>query len=232
VSPKQTAARSASPPFEIRCDRERAIHAGGSPASANAIPAEGPGARNRGDAGIQVAWGHIVALRATQEAQMTARSMPDGLGGERSLLDGWLDYYRAALLAKCEGLTGQQLITRSCEPSPMSLIGLARHMTEMERVYGHRLADWGTSLLYCTDEAEEGDFEAVTASGAAADLETFRAHCARTRQIMAAHHLDETFGPKGSHTLRWFYLYLIKEYARHLGHADLLRERIDGATGE
>ena len=64
--------------------------------------------------------------------------MPDGLSDERSLLDGWLDHYRATLLAKCDGLTGHQLITRSCEPSPLSLIGLVRHMTEMERVYGHR----------------------------------------------------------------------------------------------
>jgi hypothetical protein len=70
---------------------------------------------------------------------MTERTMPEGLSDERSLLDGWLDYYRATLLAKCDGLTGQQLITRSCEPSPMSLIGLVRHMTEMERIYGHRL---------------------------------------------------------------------------------------------
>jgi hypothetical protein len=62
----------------------------------------------------------------------------------------------------------------------------------MERVYGHRLADWGISWLYCTDENEAGDFEAVTAAGAAADLGTFRAHCARTRQIMAAHQLDDT----------------------------------------
>jgi hypothetical protein len=160
------------------------------------------------------------------------RSVPDGLSDERSLLEGWLDYYRATLLAKCEGLTGEQLIVRSCEPSAMSLIGLVRHMTEMERVYGHRLADFDTGFLYCTDENEEGDFEAVTAAGAAADLETFRAHCARTREIMAAHQLDDTFGPNQSHTLRWFCLYLIKEYARHLGHADLLRERVDGQTGE
>jgi hypothetical protein len=163
---------------------------------------------------------------------LTERSRPGGLSDERDLLDGWVDYYRATLLAKCDGLTGQQLISRSCEPSPMSLIGLVRHMTEMERVYGHRLADRGIGFLYCTGENQEGDFGAVTAAGTAADLETFRAHCARTRQIMAAHQLRETFGPKNSHTLRWFYLYLIKEYARHLGHADLLRERIDGVTGE
>jgi hypothetical protein len=114
----------------------------------------------------------------------------------------------------------------------MSLLGLVRHMTEMERVYGHRLADWSIGLLYCTDENEEGDFEAATAAGAPADLETFREHCARTREVMAAHELGDTFGKANSHMLRWFYHYLIKEYARHLGHADLLRERIDGATGE
>jgi uncharacterized protein DUF664 len=163
---------------------------------------------------------------------MDERAVPDGLSDERELLDGWLDYYRDALLAKCEGLSGEQLIIRSCEPSPMSLLGLVRHMTEMERMYGHRLADWSVSLLYCTAENEEGDFEAVTTAGAAADLETFREHCARTRQIMAGYQLGDTFGPKNPRTLRWFCQYLIKEYARHLGHADLLRERIDGATGE
>jgi hypothetical protein len=163
---------------------------------------------------------------------VTERAEPGGLGDERSLLDSWLDYYRATLLAKCAGLTGEQLIIRSCEPSPMSLIGLVRHMTEMERMYGHRLTDWSTSLLYCTEENENADFEAVTAAGTVEDLETFQAHCARTREIMAARELDDTFGKTNSYTLRWFYLYLIKEYARHLGHADLLRERVDGATGE
>lgn len=163
---------------------------------------------------------------------MTERTVPEGSCDERALLDGWLDYYRATLLAKCDDLTGEQLVARSCEPSPMSLLGLVRHMTEMERVYGHRLSDWSIGLLYCTVENEDGDFEAVTAADAATDLETFRAHCARTRQIMASHQLEDTFGKTNSYTLRWFYQYLIKEYARHLGHADLLRERIDGATGE
>jgi hypothetical protein len=163
---------------------------------------------------------------------MTERTEPVGLSDERGLLDGWLDYYRATLLVKCEGLSGEQLVTRSCEPSSMSLLGLVRHMTEMERVYGHRLADWSTGLLYCTDENEEADFEDASAAGAAADIETFRKHCARTQEIMASHELGDTFGKKNSYTLRWFYQYLIKEYARHLGHADLLRERIDGATGE
>jgi Protein of unknown function (DUF664) len=104
-----------------------------------------------------------------------------------------------------------------------------------ERTMPEGLSDERSLLdgwLYCTDENEAGDFEAVTAAGAAADLGTFRAHCTRTRQIMAAHQLDDTFGKTNSYTLRWFCLYLIKEYVRHLGHADLLRERLDGVTGE
>jgi len=163
---------------------------------------------------------------------MTERAMPDGLSDERGLLNGWLEYYRATLLAKCDGLSGEQLVMRSCEPSRMSLLGLVRHMTEMERVYGHRLADWSISFLYCTGENEDGDFEGATAAAAAADLETFREHCARTREVMTAYQLGDTFGTTNSHTLRWFCQYLIKEYARHLGHADLLREGIDGAVGE
>src|SRR5215467_400980 len=130
------------------------------------------------------------------EISMTERSVPAGLSDERGLLEGWLDYYRLTLLVKCAGLSGEQLVARSCEPSPMSLLGLVRHMTEMERVYGHRLADFTVGFLYCTDESEEGDFEGLTAAGAAADLETFRVHCARTREIMAGHRLDDTFGPK------------------------------------
>ena len=142
----------------------------------------------------------VPAATSGEEVRMTERAMPGGSGDERSLLDGWLDYYRATLLAKCEGLASEQLVARSCEPSPMSLIGLVRHMTEMERMYGHRLADWGTDLLYCTDEDEDADFEGVTAAGVAEDLETFRAHCARTREIMAARELGDTFGKTSSYT--------------------------------
>ena len=140
---------------------------------------------------------------------MNERTMPGGSGDERSLLDGWLDYYRATLLAKCEGLTGEQLVARSCEPSPMSLIGLVRHMTEMERMYGHRLADWGTGLLYCTDEDEDADFAAVPPP---VRQKTWR-HSARTAPGPGkSWRLANSATPwrNGSRTLRWFYLYLIK----------------------
>jgi hypothetical protein len=160
------------------------------------------------------------------------RIEPDRSGGERGMLDAWLDYYRASVLHKCAGLTAQQLTIRSCEPSPLSLAGLIRHLTEMEIAYAHRLADRSLPLLYCTDDDPDGDIGSVTAADALVDLDIAQEHWARSREIMAACQLDDTFGETGSYTLRWIYLYLIKEYSRHLGQADLLRERIDGVTGE
>lgn len=160
------------------------------------------------------------------------RKEPGRVGDERGMLEAWLGYYRASLLQKCSGLTAEQLVVRSCEPSRLSLAGLVRHMTEMERAYAHRLADRTTPLLYCTEDDPDGDIESVTAGQAMADVQTLTEHAARSRDIMARHQLDATFGSTSSYSLRWVYHYLIKEYARHLGHADLLRERIDGVTGE
>lgn len=140
------------------------------------------------------------------------------------LLDGWLDYYRDTVRHKCAGLDPAGLTARSCPPSAMSLAGLVRHLTEMERAYVHRLAEPGLGLHYVTDASPDGDFDDVHPDTVAEDLRTFDEHCARSRRIMADRPLDDR--------VRWVYLYLIKEYARHLGHADLLRERIDGAVGE
>jgi hypothetical protein len=154
----------------------------------------------------------------------TTRSFPPRAADEQALLDGWLDYYRATVLHKCAGLSPDQLVHRSCPPSTMSLIGLVRHLTEMERVYVHRLTKPDLPLHYVTSNSPDADFDDVTPPAADADLRIFADHCTRSRQVMAVLTLDAS--------LRWTYLYLIKEYSRHLGHADLLRERIDGATGE
>jgi hypothetical protein len=143
---------------------------------------------------------------------------------ERALLEGWLDYYRATLLHKCAGLSPEQLVTRSCPPSPMTLVGLVRHLTEMERMYAQRLVEPDIQLYYCTDDSPDGDFVDIDATDTQTDLDTFAEHCARSRELLAGLPFDAR--------LRWFLLYLGKEYARHLGHADLLRERIDGVTGE
>lgn len=148
------------------------------------------------------------------------------------MLDAWLDHYRASLLVKCAGLTEEQMAERACPPSPMSLIGLVRHMTEMERAYVHRLADRELPLRYCNDDSPDGDFDDVAAHTVAEDLRTFTDHCVRSREILRGLSLDDEFDGTRRFTVRWAYLYLSKEYARHLGHVDLLRERLDGATGE
>jgi hypothetical protein len=96
----------------------------------------------------------------------------------------------------------------------MSLAGLARHLTEMERAYAHRLADPEIALLYCTDDDDpEADFEGASGGTAEEDLRVFGEHCTRSREIMATCDLDHAFGRQQSYSLRWVYLYLIKEYS-------------------
>lgn len=175
---------------------------------------------------------HPPAYGVAMTVAQPRRVEPDRLAGEPEMLASWLDYYRASLLHKCADLTPAQLVERSCPPSPMSLAGLVRHMTEMERAYAHRLAEPDLALYYCTDGDPEADFEGVTPAGVPADLRTYTEHCERSRTIMEGHAPDDRFGRTSPYSVRWVQLYLIKEYARHLGHADLLRERIDGATGE
>jgi Protein of unknown function (DUF664) len=162
-----------------------------------------------------------------------ARTEPPRVGDERTMLDSWLDYYRATLLRKCAGLPAERLVERPCPPSTLSMMGLVRHMTEMERVFMHRLAEPDLPLHYCTEASPDGDFDDATPAGVESDLRTLTDHMVRSREIVAALSLDDTReGRREPYTVRFAYLYLIKEYARHLGHADLLRERLDGATGE
>ncbi|GAA1032981.1 DinB family protein [Virgisporangium ochraceum] len=157
---------------------------------------------------------------------------PPRVADERASLDAWLEYYRASILHKCAGLDGAQLAEKSCPPSPMSMIGLVRHLVEMERMYVHKLAEPDIGLLYCTDDSPDGDFDDVSAGAAFDDLDTFAVHCGWSREVLGKLGLDDGFGTERPFTVRWSYHYLIKEYARHLGHADLLRERIDGVIGE
>jgi uncharacterized damage-inducible protein DinB len=154
-------------------------------------------------------------------------------GDERTLLDAWLEWHRATLLMKCAGLTDAQLRERSAPPSTLSLLGLIRHMAEVERGWfrrgvGHEKVD----DIYCPDDNPEGDFDDVDTADVAADLATYQAEVAKARAACASADLDATFGDDAkTFNVRWVYLHMIEEYARHNGHADILRERIDGSTG-
>jgi hypothetical protein len=156
-------------------------------------------------------------------------------GDERSVLLGWLAFHRNALAAKCSGLDDEQLATRSAPPSPLSLLGLVRHLTEMERVYAAfalgpreplRLV-WGEY----TDDGPEWDIDA-DASMVNPSMSAWQAEQRAADERIAAHSSMDSTGDGNRRTLRWNLAKLIGEYARHNGHADLIRERIDGQTGE
>lgn len=155
---------------------------------------------------------------------------------ERTMLRAWLDRHRDTLLWKCAGLDGDQLRARSVEPSTMSLLGLVRHLTEVERGWFRRAAA-GRELgyVYCSEDNPDGDFVDIADADPEAAFAAFRAEIAEADAAVAALPLDHTFRHRWSddvYTLRWVYLHMIEEYARHNGHADLLRQRIDGLTGD
>jgi uncharacterized damage-inducible protein DinB len=156
-------------------------------------------------------------------------------GPERALLEGWLDWHRQTLLSKVAGLTADQLKLRSVEPSGLSLLGLVRHMAEVERSwFRNRAAGEGVGEIYCTDENPDGDLLDVADADAEADYAVFLTEIELARKAAADLSLDHEFATSRNPAIsvRWAYLHMIEEYARHNGHADLLRESIDGATGD
>ncbi|HEX6756075.1 MAG TPA: DinB family protein [Mycobacteriales bacterium] len=157
------------------------------------------------------------------------------VGSERELLEGFLDFQRATLLWKCDQLTDAQLRERSVPPSGLTLLGLLRHLADVERSwFRQRFAGEDVPDVYRTEEDWDPDLFDVADAEVAAALRTFGDEIEAVRATLRGRSLDETFtGPQGrTYSLRWVYLHMIEEYARHNGHADLLRERIDGVTGE
>ena len=170
-------------------------------------------------------------------APQVPRTEPAGVLDERAMLESWLDFHRATLLTKCAGLTSDQLKLRSAEPSSMSLLGLVRHMAEVERSwFQRRIAGYDIDFIYCEiDTNPDGEFDDVDSADAEADFATYAAEVDKSRDIAKGRSLDETFFHSHQQvdmSVRWVFVHMIEEYARHNGHADLLRERIDGATGE
>jgi uncharacterized damage-inducible protein DinB len=157
-------------------------------------------------------------------------------GDERALLEAWLDYHRQTLLSKCAGLSVEQLRTRSVEPSNLSLLGLVRHMADVELAwFRERFGAEVLPELFCTEAHPDADFDDVDTADAAADFASFAEQIAGAKAAASGRSLDDTFfhTRRGvTLTLRWVYLHMIEEYARHNGHADLLRERLDGTVGD
>ncbi|MEU1120755.1 MULTISPECIES: DinB family protein [unclassified Streptomyces] len=164
------------------------------------------------------------------------RSEPPTSGaGERASLTAFLQYQRETLAMKCAGLTADQLKERAVPPSDMSLLGLVRHLAEVERSWFRNVlnreaakANWQGRV-----PGEYADFDVADADPDEA-FEVWHTECGRSRAIVdAVDSLDATVDFRDeTYSLRYILTHMIEEYARHNGHADLLRERIDGATGE
>ena len=162
----------------------------------------------------------------------------DELNGERATLLDYLRAYRLSLEMKCDGLDAEQLARRSVPPSTMSLLGLVRHMADVERHWFRAvMAQADAPPLYWADDVADADWAgAVPDPAVVADAwRAWREEVAFAQQYVdASPDLAVRRPMKDGSTvaLREVILHMVEEYARHLGHADLLRERVDGRVGQ
>ncbi|WP_344427493.1 DinB family protein [Pseudonocardia ailaonensis] len=153
-------------------------------------------------------------------------------GDERAVLQGYLDRHRATLLRICAGLTAEELAARPVPPSTLSLLGLVRHLAKVERIWLRRRVGGEDVPDLHGGPGDPTDFDAGVAELAADELRVLQEEAARGDAAVAGIPLDHEIDFRGeAMSLRMVYLHLIGEYARHNGHADLLRQVIDGVVG-
>jgi len=166
------------------------------------------------------------------------RVNPEGTGDERTVLRGFLDYHRQTLLWKCDGLSADELRRRSVPPSSMSLLGLVRHLADVERSWFRRTlaGEDAPPIFYSRPDNLDGEFDDVDEASIEEAFARWNEEVEAARRIEASFaSLDDTVRhPVHGVDLnvRWAMVHMIEEYSRHNGHADLLREQIDGTTGE
>ena len=151
---------------------------------------------------------------------------------ERPLLEGFLAWHRALLQHKCAGLTGEQLAERAVPPSNLSLLGLVRHMAKVERRwFRERIAGEELAPMYDPELGTDADFEDLDPTRAEADYERLLEECRLADDALAAASYDQTVQARDElMSVRAVVVHMIEEYAQHSGHADLIRERVDGTT--
>ena len=164
------------------------------------------------------------------------RLMPPLDVDERTTLESWLNFYRNTLALKCDELNEQQLRTAAVPPSQLTLLGLVQHMAEVERNWFRRvLAGEQAPPIYggtTTPTGHDGGFDVSKQATYRTAVTTWQDEIAHARKNCESRRLDDTSPFRGARvSLRWIYIHMIGEYARHCGHADLIRENVDGATG-
>ena len=165
----------------------------------------------------------------------TERIGPPLIAGEREMLRGFLDFHRATLAMKCDGLSDADLRRRSSPPSTLSLLGLVRHMAEVERTWFRKVINGEDIPLVWSDA---GDYQVAYEASTATRSEAFAAWLAEVELARRIEEGAESLDVTG-HQPRWgedvslrlVMLHVLQEYARHNGHADFLREAIDGSVG-
>ncbi|MFG1951777.1 DinB family protein [Micromonospora sp. NPDC048830] len=165
----------------------------------------------------------------------TQRPAPPLIADERGMLRAFLDFHRATLAMKCEGLTDEELRRRSSPPSTLSLLGLVRHMAEVERAWFRRAINREDVPLVWSDRGDFQEAYDVSSASAAEAFEAWRREVEHARRIEREAESLDVLGhqPRWGEdvSLRLVMLHMIHEYARHNGHADFLREAIDGTVG-
>ena len=161
------------------------------------------------------------------------RSEPEYILTERAMLEGWLEFHRATLELKCEGLPDPLRKATPVATSKLSLHGLVRHMAEVERNWFRRtLSQEGIGYIWADPDIDDSELIPLDDADWEDDLAAWKAECQVSRDRAASHELDDTGLRRGRPcSLRWIYVHMIEEYARHNGHADLIRELLDGAVG-
>jgi uncharacterized damage-inducible protein DinB len=172
----------------------------------------------------------------TWTAPSIDRRNPPAEGDERTLLNAFLEFHRETLLWKCSGLTGDQLALRPVPTSAMSLLGLVRHMTDVERYWFRDVTgSEDVTSRYWGQPDRDSDFDDISATDAERDFVAYLEEMELCRAIQGVTDLDAVVVDRGNgdrNSFRWVMVHMIEEYARHNGHADLFREAIDGAVGE
>jgi hypothetical protein len=163
----------------------------------------------------------------------TDRVRPREDGTERETLEQMLDWLRVTAMSKVDGLTGEQAATAAVPPSTLTPLGVVKHLAGTERFW-FSIDFAGLDLPHPWPEDDRhGAFGLEPGDTVAGVLAGYRAECQRSRDAVAAAGLDDRARAEGMHfTLRYAYAHMIEETARHCGHLDLLRERLDGSTGQ
>jgi uncharacterized damage-inducible protein DinB len=162
-------------------------------------------------------------------------TLPEGplTGPDRPILEGYVAWHRAYLLHKCAGLTGDQLALASAPPSNLTLLGLVRHMAKVERRwFRERLGGQQLEPMYDPALGADADFEDLDPARAEADYERFLTECRLADAVIAASSYDQLVANRNGELMSLFavMVHMVEEYAQHNGHADLVREAIDGST--